>query len=63
MNFVKDFHVEVRFCVRESSLIYFLSWWQMQMFDRKYVEAILQEWFKTISDLPAGIKQAVELVR
>lgn len=33
-----------------------------QMFDRKYVEAILQEWFKTVSDLPAGIRQAVELV-
>jgi hypothetical protein len=35
---------------------------RVQMFDRKYVEAILQEWFKTISDLPAGIRQAVELV-
>lgn len=32
-----------------------------EMFDRKYVEAILQEWFRTISDLPAGIRQAVEL--
>jgi hypothetical protein len=35
----------------------------MQMFDRKYVEAILQEWFKTINNLPIGIRQAVELVR
>lgn len=33
-----------------------------QVFDRKFVEAILQEWFKTVSDLPAGIRQAVELV-
>jgi hypothetical protein len=32
-----------------------------EMFDRKYVEAILQEWFRTINDLPAGIRQAVEL--
>jgi hypothetical protein len=35
----------------------------MQMFDRKYVEAILHEWFKTINDLPTRIRQAVELVR
>jgi hypothetical protein len=35
----------------------------MQMFDRKYLEAILHEWFKTMSDLPSGIRQAVELVR
>lgn len=35
---------------------------RVQMFDREFVEAILQEWFKTVSDLPAGIRQAVELV-
>jgi len=32
-----------------------------EMFDRKYVEAVLQEWFRSISDLPSGIRQAVEL--
>jgi hypothetical protein len=33
-----------------------------QVFDRKIVAAVLQEWFKTMNDLPAGIRQAVELV-
>jgi hypothetical protein len=34
----------------------------LQIFDRKIVAAVLQEWFKTINDLPSGIRQAVELV-
>ncbi len=34
----------------------------LQVFDRKIVAAVLQEWFKTMNDLPAGIRQAVELV-
>jgi hypothetical protein len=29
-----------------------------QMFERKYVEAIPHEWFKTISNLLAGIQSA-----
>jgi hypothetical protein len=33
-----------------------------EIFDRKIVAAVLQEWFKTINDLPSGIRQAVELV-
>ncbi|CAK9227427.1 unnamed protein product [Sphagnum jensenii] len=32
-----------------------------EVFDRKIVAAVLQEWFKTMNDLPAGIRQAVEL--
>lgn len=32
-----------------------------EVFDRKIVEAILQEWYKTMSDLPAGLRQAMEL--
>ncbi|KAH7426030.1 hypothetical protein KP509_11G081900 [Ceratopteris richardii] len=32
-----------------------------EIFDRKIVEAIMQEWYKTIADLPAGLRQAVEL--
>ena len=35
----------------------------MQIFDRKIVEAILQEWYKTMADLPAGLRQAMEMVR
>lgn len=35
----------------------------VQMLDRKYVEVILQEWLKTISDLPEGFRLAVELMR
>lgn len=58
--FVKVFLVDGAY---EKILSLILSVVAMQMFDRKYVEAILQEWFKTISDLPAGIRQAVELVR
>eukprot|EP00250_Pteridium_aquilinum_P005022 c15185_g1_i1 orf=381-1931(-) len=32
-----------------------------EVFDRKIVEAIMQEWYKTFTDLPAGLRQAVEL--
>lgn len=32
-----------------------------EIFDRKIVEAVLMEWYRTISDLPAGLRQAVEL--
>ena len=33
-----------------------------QLFDRATVEAVLQEWFRTMADLPAGLRRAVELV-
>lgn len=33
-----------------------------QLFDRKFVDAILQEWYKTMMDLPAGLRQAYEMV-
>lgn len=36
---------------------------KQEMLDRKYVEVILQEWLKTISDLPEGFRLAVELMR
>lgn len=32
-----------------------------EVFDRKIVEAILQEWYRAVSDLPAGLRQAMEL--
>eukprot|EP00249_Psilotum_nudum_P016670 c25936_g1_i1 orf=357-1994(+) len=32
-----------------------------ELFDRKIVEAILHEWYRTITDLPAGLRQAVEM--
>jgi hypothetical protein len=32
------------------------------VFDRRIVEAVLQEWFITMRNLPAGIRQAVEMV-
>eukprot|EP00252_Welwitschia_mirabilis_P022413 TRINITY_DN605_c0_g1_i1.p1 TRINITY_DN605_c0_g1~~TRINITY_DN605_c0_g1_i1.p1 ORF type:complete len:523 (-),score=100.29 TRINITY_DN605_c0_g1_i1:379-1947(-) len=32
-----------------------------EIFDRKIVEAVLQEWYKTITDLPAGLLQACEM--
>ncbi|BBN14756.1 hypothetical protein MPTK1_6g14250 [Marchantia polymorpha subsp. ruderalis] len=32
-----------------------------EIFDRKIVEAVLQEWYMTMSNLPAGIRQAVEM--
>lgn len=34
-----------------------------QLFDRKFVDAVLNEWQKTMMDLPAGLRQAYELVR
>lgn len=33
-----------------------------QLFDRKFVDAVLNEWQKTMMDLPAGIRQAYEMV-
>lgn len=33
-----------------------------QLFDRKFVDAVLNEWLKTMMDLPAGLRQAYELV-
>lgn len=38
-----------------------LSLWQL--FDRKFVDAVLNEWQKTMMDLPAGFRQAYEMVR
>ncbi|XP_042062781.1 protein RETICULATA-RELATED 1, chloroplastic-like [Salvia splendens] len=32
-----------------------------ELFDRKFVDAILNEWQKTIMDLPAGFRQAYEM--
>ncbi|KAL1534275.1 protein RETICULATA-RELATED 1, chloroplastic-like [Salvia divinorum] len=32
-----------------------------QLFDRKFVDAVLNEWQKTIMDLPAGLRQAYEM--
>lgn len=32
-----------------------------EVFDRKIIEAIMQEWYKSVTDLPAGLRQAVEL--
>ncbi|KAK6156921.1 hypothetical protein DH2020_011169 [Rehmannia glutinosa] len=33
-----------------------------ELFDRKFVDAVLNEWQKTIMDLPAGFRQAYEMV-
>lgn len=33
-----------------------------QLFDRKFVDAVLNEWQKTMMDLPPGFRQAYELV-
>ncbi|KAG9459622.1 hypothetical protein H6P81_004130 [Aristolochia fimbriata] len=32
-----------------------------ELFDRKFVDAVLQEWYKTMKDLPAGLQQAYEM--
>uniref|UniRef100_A0A6N2K8A2 Protein RETICULATA-RELATED 1, chloroplastic n=1 Tax=Salix viminalis TaxID=40686 RepID=A0A6N2K8A2_SALVM len=32
-----------------------------ELFDRKFVDAVLNEWHKTIMDLPAGFRQAYEM--
>eukprot|EP00897_Mesotaenium_endlicherianum_P002618 jgi/Mesen1/2384/ME001565S01387 len=32
-----------------------------ELFDRETVEAVLKEWYKSMRDLPAGMKQALEL--
>ncbi|KAG6517223.1 hypothetical protein ZIOFF_020603 [Zingiber officinale] len=32
-----------------------------QLFDKKFVDAVLQEWFKSMTNLPAGLRQAYEL--
>lgn len=32
-----------------------------ELFDRKFLDAVLNEWQKTIMDLPAGIRQAFEM--
>lgn len=33
-----------------------------QLFDRKFVDAVLNEWQRTMMDLPAGFRQACEMV-
>ncbi|KAJ4877698.1 hypothetical protein Rs2_42716 [Raphanus sativus] len=33
-----------------------------EIFDRKFVDAVLNEWQKTMLDLPAGLRQAYEMV-
>ncbi|KAJ7565819.1 hypothetical protein O6H91_02G076500 [Diphasiastrum complanatum] len=32
-----------------------------EVFDRKIVEAVLREWYKTMTDLPAGLRQAFQM--
>ncbi|XP_010274324.1 PREDICTED: protein RETICULATA-RELATED 1, chloroplastic-like [Nelumbo nucifera] len=32
-----------------------------ELFDRKFVDAVLREWHKTMMDLPAGLRQAYEM--
>ncbi|XP_038989715.1 protein RETICULATA-RELATED 1, chloroplastic-like isoform X2 [Phoenix dactylifera] len=32
-----------------------------ELFDRKFVDAVLQEWYKTMINLPAGLRQAYEM--
>uniref|UniRef100_A0A6M2F5R4 Protein RETICULATA-RELATED 1, chloroplastic n=1 Tax=Populus davidiana TaxID=266767 RepID=A0A6M2F5R4_9ROSI len=32
-----------------------------ELFDRKFVDAVLNEWHKTVMDLPAGFRQAYEM--
>ncbi|KAJ6818534.1 protein RETICULATA-RELATED 1, chloroplastic [Iris pallida] len=32
-----------------------------ELFDRKFVDAVLQEWYKTMMELPAGLRQAYEM--
>jgi len=32
-----------------------------EQFDRNAIDAVLQEWFKTLADLPSGIRMAVEM--
>ncbi|ONK77833.1 uncharacterized protein A4U43_C02F11200 [Asparagus officinalis] len=32
-----------------------------ELFDKKFVDAVLQEWYKTMVDLPAGLRQAYEM--
>lgn len=34
----------------------------LQLFDSKFVEAVLNEWQRTMMDLPAGFRQACEMV-
>lgn len=34
----------------------------LQLFDRKFLDAVLNEWQKTMLDLPAGLRQAYEMV-
>ncbi|KAG6789101.1 hypothetical protein POTOM_005187 [Populus tomentosa] len=34
---------------------------QRALFDRKFVDAVLNEWHKTVMDLPAGFRQAYEM--
>jgi hypothetical protein len=34
----------------------------LQLFDRKFVDAVLNEWQRTMMDLPAGLRQAYEMV-
>lgn len=45
--------------VSRSNDIYVIG----QIFDRKFVDAVLNEWQKTMMDLPAGLRQAYEMVR
>lgn len=42
-----------------SALHYYIF---CQLFDRKFVDAVLQEWYKSMVNLPAGLRQAYEMV-
>lgn len=53
----EDFYLGLKF-LHTPHLIVFCD----QLFDRETVEAVLQEWYKSIKDLPSGFRRAVELV-
>jgi len=47
-------------CFYLTIISIFVCW---QLFDRKFVDAVLNEWHKTVMDLPAGFRQAYEMVQ
>jgi hypothetical protein len=48
--------------INVSKLIVFYVYLFEQLFKREFVDAVLQEWYKTMSNLPAGLRQAHEMV-
>lgn len=43
-------------------MMFLLLSFVLQLFDKKFVDAVLQEWYKTMVNLPAGLRQAYEMV-